>query len=86
MDESIEEGGVGGSADGGVDNSEGYRTIVIDKHFKTIGEAGISIPQDGGGQVGLSDADKITFGVGGRYVPVGVESPCGSGERSRTLG
>ena len=64
--ESIEEGGVGGSRDGGVDNSEGDRTMVIGKDFKTDWEAGMSFPQDGDGQVGPSDADKITFGMGGR--------------------
>ena len=37
MGESIEEGGVGGSGDGGVDDSEGYRTIVIDKNMKLTG-------------------------------------------------
>ena len=86
MGESIKEGGVGGSRDCGVDNSEGDRTIVIDKNFEADGEAGISFPQDGGGQVRPSDADKIAFRVGGRYVPGGVESPYGTGEGSRTLG
>ena len=27
----------------------------------------------------------IAFGMGGRYVPGGIESPCGTGERRRTL-
>ena len=84
--ESIEEGGVGGSRDGGVDNSEGDRTMFIDKSFEADGEAGISFPQDGGGQVGPTDTDKVAFGMGGRYVPGGVESPCGTGEGRRTLG
>ena len=86
MSESIEQWGVGGSGDGGVDNSEGYRTIVIDKNFEADREARVSFPQDGGAQVGPSDADKITFRVGGRYVPGGVESPCSTGEGRRTLG
>ena len=41
---SIKKGGVGSSRDGGVDNSEGDRTIVVDKDFKADGEAGISFP------------------------------------------
>ena len=84
MGESIEEGGVGGSGDGGVDNSEGYRTIVIDKNFEADGEARIGFFQDGGGQVGPTDVDKIAFEMGGRYVPGGIESPCGTGEVRRT--
>ena len=86
MGESIKRGGVGSSRDGGVDNSDGDRTIVIDKNFEADREAGISFSQDGGGQVGPADADKIMFGIGGRYVPGGVESPCGTGERRGTLG
>ena len=41
---SIEEGGVGSSRDGGVNNSEGDCTIVVDKEFETDREAGISLP------------------------------------------
>ena len=85
LGKSIEEGGVGSSGDGGVNNGEGDRTIVIDKNFKTDREARISFSQDGGGQVGPADADKITFGMGGRYVPRGVESPCGTRDGRRTL-
>ena len=84
--ESIKKGGVGSSRDGGDDNSEGDRTIVIDKDFEGDRKAGIIFSKDGGGQVRPADADKITFGMGGRYVPGGVESPCGTGERRRTLG
>ena len=82
---SIKEGGVGRSRDGGVNNSEGDRAIVIDKDFEANMEARISFPQDGGGQVRPADADEIAFGMGGRKVPRGVESPCGTGERRRTL-
>ena len=84
--ESIKKGRVGSSRDGGVDNSEGDSTIIIDKDFEADREAGISFPQEGGGQIGPADVDKIAFGMGGRYVPAGVESPCGTGERRRTLG
>ena len=86
MGKSIEEGDVGGSRDGGVDNSGGDRTIVVNENFKADREARISFPQDGGGQVRAADADEIAFGMGGRYVPGGVESPCGTGEGRRTLG
>ena len=41
---SIEKGGVGSSRDGGVDNSEGDRTIIVDKDFKADREARISFP------------------------------------------
>ena len=41
---SIKKGGVGGSRDGGVDNSEGDHTIVVDKNFEADREAGISFP------------------------------------------
>ena len=41
---SIKKGGVGSSRDGGVDNSEGERTIVVDKNFEADREAGISFP------------------------------------------
>ena len=41
---SIKNGGVGSSTDGGVDNSEGDRTIVVDKDFEADREAGISFP------------------------------------------
>ena len=44
MGKSIKEGGVGSSRDGGVDNSEGDRTIVIDKDFEADREARISFP------------------------------------------
>ena len=37
--ESIKEEEVGGSRDGGVDNSEGDRTIVVDKYIKADREA-----------------------------------------------
>ena len=37
--ECIKKGGVGGSRDGGVDNSEGDRTIVIDQDFGAVREA-----------------------------------------------
>ena len=84
--ESIRKRGVGSSWDGGVNNREVDRTIVVDKDFEADREARISFPQDGGGQVGLADAEKIAFGMAGRYVPGGVESPCGTGERRRTLG
>ena len=84
--ESIKKGGVGSSRDRGIDNCEGDRTIVVDKDFEADREARIGFTQDGGGQVGPADADKIAFGMGGRYVPGGVESPCGTGERRRTLG
>ena len=83
--ESIKNGGVESSGDGGVDNSEGDRTIVVDKDFEADREAGITFPQDGGSQIGPADADKIAFGMGGRYVPGGRESPGGTGERCRTL-
>ena len=86
MGKSIKKGGVGSSRDGGVDNSEGDRAIVVDEDFETDREARISFPQDGGGQVGPADADEVTFGMGGRHVPGGVESPCGTGEGRRTLG
>ena len=86
MGKSIEKGGVGSSRDGGVDNSEGDRTIIVNKDFEADREAGISFPKDGGGQIGPADADKIAFGMGGRYVPGGVESPCGTSEGRRTLG
>ena len=69
----------------GVDNSEGDRTIVVDKDFEADREARVSFPQDGGGQVGPPDADEITFWMGGRHVPGGVESPCGTAEGRRTL-
>ena len=78
---SIKEGGVGSSRAGGVDNCEGDRTIVIDKDFEADREARISFPEDIDGQVGHADADKVAFGMGGRYVPGGVESPCGTGDR-----
>ena len=32
------------------------------------------------------NADNVAFGMGDRYVPGGVESPCGTGEKRRTLG
>ena len=83
---SIKEGEVGSCRDGGVNNSEGDRTIVVDTDFETDREAGISFPQDGGGQVGPTDADKIALVTGGRYVHGGEESPCGTGEGRRTLG
>ena len=83
---SIKKGGVGSSRDGGVDNSEGDRTSVVEKDFEADREAGISFPQNGGGQIAPADADKIAFGTGGRYVPGRVESPCGTGVRRRTLG
>ena len=86
MGKSVKEGGVGSSRYGGVDNSEGDRTIVVNKDFETDREARISFPQDGGGQVGPADADKIAFLMGSRYVPGGVESPSGTGEGRRTLG
>ena len=86
MGKSIKEGGVGSGRDGGVNNSEGDRTIVFDKDFETDREAGISFPQDGGGQVGPADDDKIAFVMGGKYVHRGEESPCGTGEGRRTLG
>ena len=57
MGESIKKGGVGSSRDGGVDNSEGDRTTVVDKDFEADREAKISFPQDGGGQIGPADAD-----------------------------
>ena len=41
---SIKKGGVGSSRDGGVDNSERFRTIVVDKNFEADREAGISFP------------------------------------------
>ena len=83
---SIKKGRVGGSRNGGVDNSEGNCTIVVDEDFQADREARVSFPQDGGGQVGPADADMITFGMGGRHVPGGIESPCDTGERRRTLG
>ena len=86
MGKSIEKGGVGGSREGGVNNSEGDRAIVVDKDFKADREAGVSFPQDRGGQIRPADADKVAFGMGGRYVPGGVESPCGTSERRKTLG
>ena len=36
---SIKEGRVGGSRDGGIDNGEGDRTIVVDKNFEADSEA-----------------------------------------------
>ena len=64
--ESIKEGGVGSRRDRGVDNSEGDRTIVVNKDFEADREARVSFPQDGGGQVGPADADKIAFWMGSR--------------------
>ena len=84
--ESIKKGGVGSSRPGVVDNSEGDGTIVVDKDFEADREAGISFPQDEGGQIGPADADRITFGMGGRNVPGSVESPCGNGEGRGTVG
>ena len=86
MGRSIQKGGVRGSRGGGVDNREGDRTIVVDKDFEADREARISFPKNGGGQVGPVDADEIAFGMGGRYVSGGVESPCGTGEGRKTLG
>ena len=86
MGESIKQGGVGSSSDGGVNNSEGDHTIVIDEDLEADREARISFPQDGGDHVGPADVDKIAFGVEGRCVPGGVESTCGTGEGRRTLG
>ena len=86
MGKSIKEWRVGGSRDGGVDNSEGDRTIVVDEDLEADREAGISFPQNGGGQGGPEDADEITFGMGGRHVPGGVESHCSTREGRRTLG
>ena len=85
---SIKKVGVGSSRDGGVDDSERDCAIVVDKDFEAYREARISFPQDGGGQVGLADADEIRFGtrIGGRYVPGGIESLCGTGEARRALG
>ena len=80
------EGLVGGGGDGGVDNGEGDSTIVIDKAFEANSEAGVGFPQDGGGQVGPADTDKIAFRVGGRQIPGGIESPGGTGEWRRPLG
>ena len=86
MGKGLEEGGVGSSRDGGVDNGEGDRTIVIDKDFEADREARVSFPQDGGGQVRPADKDEIAFGVGGRQVPGVIESPGGTGEGRRPLG
>ena len=86
MGKGIKKGGIGSSRDGGVDNCEGDTTIVVDKDFEADRETRIGFPQDGGGQVGPADANKIAFGMGGRYLPGGVESPCGTGEGGRTLG
>ena len=86
MGKSIKEGGVGSGGDGGVNNGEGNCTIVVDKDFEADREARVSFPQNGGSQVGPADTDKIAFGMGGRRVPEGVESPCGTSERRRTLG
>ena len=83
---SIKEGGVGSSRDGVVNNSVGDHTIVVDKDLEAEREARISFTQDGGGQVRPADAAKITFGMGSRYVPGGLESPCSTREGSRTLG
>ena len=83
---SINEGGVGSSRDGGVNDGEGDRTIVVNKDFEAEGEIRVSFPQNGGGQVGQVDADKITFRVDGRHVPGGVESSCSTHEGSGTLG
>ena len=47
--ESIKKGRVGSSGNGGVNNSERDRTIVIDKDFEADRKARIDIPQDGGG-------------------------------------
>ena len=44
MGKSMEKEGVGSSRDGGVDNSEGDRTIVVDKDFEADREAGIGFP------------------------------------------
>ena len=86
MTKSIKEGGVGSRRDGGVNNCEGDRTLVVNKHFEADKEARVSCPPNGGGQVGPTDADKMAFGVGGRHVPEGVESPCNTSERRRTIG
>ena len=43
---SIEKAGPGGSGNGGVDNSEGNRTIVIDEDFEAEREARVGFPQD----------------------------------------
>ena len=82
----IKEGGVGGSRDGGVNKCEGDRPIVVNKIFEADREARVSFPQDGGSQVGPTDADRIMFRVGGRHVPGGVESHCGTSEGRRALG
>ena len=86
MGKSLREGGVRSSKDGGVDNGAGDRTIVVDKDFEADREARVGFPQNGGGQVRLEDTDKIAFGVGGRQVPRGIESPGGTGEGRRPLG
>ena len=86
MGESIKEGGVGSSRDGGVNNGEGDGTIIVDKDFEADGEARVSSLQNGVGQVWPADADKIAFRVGGRAVPRGIESPRGTSEGRSTLG
>ena len=86
VDKSIKEGGVESSGDGGINNGEGDRTIVIDKDFEADREARVSFPQNGGSQVRPADEDGIAFGVGARDVPGGIESPSGTGEGRRTLG
>ena len=86
VDKSIKKGGIGSSRNEGVDNGEGDRKIVFNKDFEVDSEARVSIPQNRGGQVGPTNADKIAFRVGGRHVSEGVASPCSTGKRSRTLG
>ena len=86
MGKGLEEGPVGSGSDGGVDNGEGDRTMVVDKDFEADREARVGFSQKGGGQVGPPDTDKFAFGVGGRQAPWGIESPGGSGERRRPLG
>ena len=86
MGKSIKKGGVGSSRDGGVDYSEGDCTIVVDKDFEADREARVGFPQNGGGQVRPADTDKIAFGMEGRHVLEGIESPGSTGEGRRPLG
>ena len=44
MGKSIKKGGVGSSREGGVNNSEGDRTIVVDKDLEADMEARIGFP------------------------------------------
>ena len=81
----IKQGGVGSSRNGDVNNGEGDRTIVVNKDFEADREARVSFTHNGDRQGVPTDADKITFGLGGKHVSEGVESPCSSGKGRRAL-